>query len=86
MKVMLPTATPLERETEFCVDVPKMTAAAVLFGTVAGFQLPAVFQSPLPGEASQVCACADADPKTERRAVADVARRIGFKRMREETK
>lgn len=53
-------ATWSERETELLLEVPKTTAAAGLSGTVAGFQLAAVFQSPLPGEGSQVCAVADA--------------------------
>jgi hypothetical protein len=64
-------ATWSERETAFRVEVPKTTAAAAPFGTVAGFQLAAVFQSPLPGEDSQVCALADGGQKT--RSNADAA-------------
>jgi hypothetical protein len=60
---MLPTPTPLESETALLLEVPKITSAVWAFGTVAGFQLAAVFQSPLPGEASQVCAWADAGQK-----------------------
>ncbi|WP_159007831.1 hypothetical protein [Bradyrhizobium sp. S69] len=63
MKAMLPTPTPLESETALVLEVPKIASAVWAFGTVAGFQLPAVFQSPLPGEASQVCAWADAGQK-----------------------
>ncbi|WP_156164603.1 hypothetical protein [Bradyrhizobium sp. LTSP885] len=68
MNVRLPTATWLESETALLLDVPKTTAAARESGMVAGFQFAAVFQSPLPGEASQVCAWAEAGQKAGSKA------------------
>ena len=59
-----------EKVSDVVFDAPKV---AVLVGTDAGVQLPAVFQSLEPGLRSHVCACA-ATAETEMLASSTVAR------------
>ena len=54
LKVMPPTCVSAEIETLVTPDNPKVATFAAAFGTVFGFQLLAVFQSPDPGAASHV--------------------------------
>jgi hypothetical protein len=53
-KVMPLTSMFVEKETLVVVDTSKIAVSEPLFGTVAGVQLMAVFQSPEPGLRSQV--------------------------------
>ena len=47
VKVMLFTSVSAESETAVWLEKSKIAAALVALGTVAGFQLPTVFQSEL---------------------------------------
>ena len=48
------TPVSAERETAVVPDNPKVAVSAAALGTVAGVQLPAVFQSPDPGTSFHV--------------------------------
>ena len=55
---MVPTLTPELSERLVVLDVPKIAKAFCALGTAEGkVQLPAVFQSLVPGLDVQVCAC-----------------------------
>src|SRR5580765_3925471 len=54
LKTMLFTSTEDEREGFVLLELPKLAISEALFGTVAGVQLLAVFQSALAGCALQV--------------------------------
>jgi hypothetical protein len=56
------TCAPAESETPVMVELSKVATSAAAFGTVPPDQLPAVFQSPVPGVACQAALAA----KTER--------------------
>ena len=62
LKTMLFTSVLAESETPVIVDRPKVAVSAELLGTVAGVQLAAVFQSPVPGAVSHVALPAKAGP------------------------
>jgi hypothetical protein len=53
---MEPTFTPELSETLVVLEVPKIAKALCELGTEGDDQLPAVFQSPVPGLDDHVCA------------------------------
>jgi hypothetical protein len=54
LNTMLSTCVVAESETPVVDELPRVATFATPFGTVAGVQLPAAFQFPLPGLASHV--------------------------------
>src|SRR5262249_17733293 len=64
-KTIESTSVSAERETPVALEVAKVATSSGLFGTVAGVQLAAVFQSLLPGLRFQVALPAKASSRKE---------------------
>src|SRR5262245_26090088 len=78
-KTMLSSVMPLETLTFVWFETPKVATSEGPFGTVAGFQLAAVFQSPVAGVCCHVALPAKTRPALpqNRARVAIVAKRNG---------